>query len=104
MACVDFDPVGGAFVGCTPLPDATSWKLELPGGISLEPDGKIGMFRATVRPRENRVAIEHALRPGESTAGMAGSLRITGLRGVALLLNGQPATLNAEGQGALRSN
>lgn len=44
MAVVEVDPVGGAFIAYTPLPDATTWKLELPGGVAVEAEGKVGML------------------------------------------------------------
>lgn len=51
-----------------------------------------------VWPREDRLAIEHALRPGESTLGMANTLRLRGLSGVKIEVNGLPATLSANGR------
>jgi hypothetical protein len=101
MACVEFEPVSGAFVGYTPLPDATSWKLELPGGISLEPEGKVGMLRVTVWPKANRLHVEHARRPGESTAGMASFLRLRGLNRPHGQLNQQPVQIGPDGRLAL---
>lgn len=98
MACVEFEPVSGAFIGYTPLPDATTWKLELPGGITIEPDGKVGMMRVLAWPRENRLAIETEPRPGESTAGLARTLQIHGLQAPAVQLNGQPARRDAGGR------
>jgi hypothetical protein len=93
MACVEFEPVSGVFVGYTPLPDPTSWKLELPGGIVVEPNGKVGMLRVTARPGENRLAIEYATRPGSSSEGMATVLRVTGLDRPTATLNGQVSPL-----------
>jgi len=97
MACVEFEPISGTFVGYTPLPGATTWKLEVPCGISIEHDGKVDLFRVTVCPRENRLAIEHALRPGESTAGIAAVLRCRGMKNPKILLNGSDAVLGIDG-------
>lgn len=96
IACVEFEPVSGTFVGCTPLPDATAWKFELPDGIAIEADGKVGMLRATVNPGAGRLAIEHALRPGDSTVGMAETLRVNGLEDFVVEMNGRPVTLSAD--------
>jgi hypothetical protein len=104
MACVEFEPVSGTFVGYTPLPDSTSWKLALPGGISIEPDGKVGMFRVTVWPRENQVHVEHARRPGEPPASLAGTLQIRGLNRPQVQVNQQPAQVGADGRLALDTN
>ncbi len=98
MACVEFEPVSGTFVGYTPLPDATKWKLEVPGGITIESEGNVGMLRVMVNPAARRVAIEHALRPGESAVGMAENLHLSGLSGVAVEVNGHPATVGADGR------
>jgi hypothetical protein len=101
MGCVEVEPVSGTFVGYTPLPDATAWKFQVPGGIVIEPDGKIGMLRVTVCPRENRLVVDHAIRPGESLAGMATALRLRGMDGPKVLLNGRAASVGADGRVAL---
>jgi hypothetical protein len=101
MACVEFEPVSGTFVGYTPLPDATAWKLQVPGGITVEPDGKVGMLRVIVCPNENRLVADHALRPGESLTGMATALRLRGMDRPKVLLNGRAASVGADGRVAL---
>jgi len=98
MACVDFEPVTGTFVGYTPLPDASTWKFEVPGGITIEPDGKVGLLRVTVHPRENQVVVDQAHRPGDTTAGLAKSLRVRGMDRPKTILNGRPEDLGAGGQ------
>jgi hypothetical protein len=103
MACVEFEPVSGTFVGYTPLPDATTWKFEVPGGITVEPDGKVGLLRVTVCPKENRLAVEHALRPGEPVAGMATVLRVRGKNMPKVHVNGQSASLTSDGRITLAS-
>jgi len=101
MGCVEFEPVSGTFVGYTPLPDATAWKLEVPGGITVEPDGKVGLLRVTICRRENRLVVDHALRPGEPTAGMAAALRLRGMDKPKILVNGRSASLTSDGLIAL---
>ena len=98
MACVEFEPVSGTFVGNTPLPDATAWKFEVPGGITVVPDGKVGLLRVTVCPRENRIVVDYALRPGEPTTGMATALRLQGMENPKVLLNGRDASVGADGR------
>lgn len=97
MACVEFEPGSGAFVGYTPLPDTTSWKLNLPDGITVEPNGKVGMLRVTVWPRESRLAVEHAVRPGETDGASATRIRLRGVASPSVLLNGKPTSLEADG-------
>jgi hypothetical protein len=103
MACVECEPVSGTFVGYTPLPDATRWKFEVPGGITVEPDGKVGLLRITVFPRANRLMVDHALRPGEPVAGMATTLRVIGMDKPKVHVNGQSASLTSDGRIALAS-
>jgi hypothetical protein len=98
MACVECEPVSGTFVGYTPLPDATTWKFEVPGGIAIEPDGKVGLLRVKVSPRENRLTVEHALRPGEPVTGMATTLRMIGMDKPKVHVNGQPASVTSDGR------
>jgi hypothetical protein len=94
--------VSGAFIGYTPLPDATTWKLEPPGGIAIEPDGKVGLLRVTVWRGENRLAVDHALRPGESSEGIARALQVQGLKQPRVLLNGRAVSAaDADGRIAL---
>jgi hypothetical protein len=101
MGCVEVEPVSGTFVGYTPLPDATRWKFEVPGGITIEPDGKVGLLRVTVCARENRLVVDHALRPGEPTTGMATALRLRGMESPKVLLNGRAASLAEDGHVSL---
>jgi hypothetical protein len=96
MACVEVEPVSGTYVGYTPLPDATAWKFEVPGGITIEPDGKVGMLRVTMRPTENRVEIDYAVRPGESVLGMAKTVRVQGLNQPVAHLNGRRIPVAAD--------
>lgn len=97
MACVEYEPISGTYVGYTPLPDATAWKLEVPGGITVEPDGKVGLLRVTVCPRENQLIVEQAHRPGDMTAGLAKALRVRGMGRPMIILNGGAAVLGADG-------
>ena len=100
MACVEFEPVSGTFVGYTPLPDATTWKFEVPGGITIEPDGKVGLLRVTVCPRENRLW-RNMPASWRVVAGMATALRLRGMDKPKVLVNGQSASLISDGRIAL---
>jgi hypothetical protein len=97
MGCVEWEPQSGVFVAYTPLPDATPWKFVVPGGISLEVEGNVGMFRATVIPRENRIRIDHVLRPGDSSSLWAKSIRIRGLTKPQVSLNGKEVSVGKDG-------
>lgn len=97
MGCVEFEPISGTFVGYTPLPDATDWRFTVPGGIMIEPDGRVGMLRVTVCPRDNSVIVDHALRPGEPIGGLATALRVRGMEKPTVILNGRETILSADG-------
>jgi len=77
MGCVEFEPLSGTFVAYTPLPDATEWKLTLPGDIIIESDGKVGMLRALARPSTGTLDVSFAATPGESGAELRRLLHIT---------------------------
>ncbi|MCX5674892.1 MAG: hypothetical protein NTX87_07775 [Planctomycetota bacterium] len=102
LACVEFEPISGTFVGYTPLPDPTAWKLEVPGGITVEPDGKVGLMRVTLCPRENRITVEQAHRPGDAPTGLATALRVRGMTQPKVILNGRAVSVGQDGRIALR--
>jgi len=54
------------------------------------------MLRVTAAPAARRLSVEHALRPGESTVGMAETLRLSGFEGFVTEVNGRPAALSAD--------
>ncbi|HOW64564.1 MAG TPA: hypothetical protein P5186_18905 [Candidatus Paceibacterota bacterium] len=97
MACIEFEPITGAFVAYTPLPDTTSWRLEFPGGITVEPHGKVGMMRVTAWLKERRLAIEHAARPGDAQSPLAARIQVRGMNSPEVLVNGQSATMETDG-------
>ena len=101
MACVEFDPPSGSSVGYTPLPDPTAFRFSVPGGITIEPDGKVGLLRVRVCPGQNRLALEHAARPGDRSAALATRIRVQGMLGAEILLNGKPVSLAPDGYIAL---
>lgn len=101
MACIELEPLSGIIVGYTPLPDLTSWKLSVPGGISVEPEGKVGLLRVTVCPRENRLSVEYAARPGETESPSSTRVRVRGMINPSISLNGKPISLEADGCFAL---
>jgi hypothetical protein len=60
MAYIQTEPVSGTYVGLNPFPERTAWQFSAPGGITVSADGRVGILRALVCPRENRVELEHA--------------------------------------------
>jgi hypothetical protein len=101
MACVECEPLSGTFVGYTPLPDTTLWTLTVPGGITVEPEGKVGLLRVAVCPRENRLSVEHAVRPGHTGSPLATRMRVRGMTAPSVFLNGKPTSLASDGCFAL---
>ena len=101
MACLEFEPVSGTFVAYTPLPNSTSWKLELPGGIAIEPNGKVGMLRVTICPKESRLAVDYAVRPGETDGASATRIQVRGVTSPSVLVNRKSTSLKADGWIAL---
>lgn len=106
MAYLQTEPITGTYAGFNPLPDPTLWTLEVPGGVSVSADGRLGLARITVRPRENRLWLDYAVRDDQKTPDMATVLVVRGLRPrPALERNGQPCrdarNLTLEGKPAL---
>lgn len=75
-----------------PLPDTTWFNFELPDGVRLEADGKIGIARFVVRPRTGELWIDHALTEEQKSGpDMATVIVVSGLKAnPAVTLNGQP--------------
>ena len=46
--------------------------------LSIKADGRVGLIHAVVRPKENRVRIDYAVRPGSDAKEMATSLVLEG--------------------------
>ena len=106
MAYLQTEPVSGTFCAWNPLPDPTCWMLDIPGGIGVRADGRLGLARVTVQPGENKLWIDYGVRDDQQTADMATALLVSGLRSAPVLeRNGKPYperldTLELEGQTA----
>ncbi|MCX7935342.1 MAG: hypothetical protein N3A66_08800, partial [Planctomycetota bacterium] len=108
MAYLQTEPISGTFAGHNPLPDPAFWALKTPGEVEITADGRLGMARVVVRPKENRLWIDYAVRePDQSRPDMASALLVTGLKAdPAISLNGaplagRPATLTVAGKSAI---
>lgn len=67
MAYLQTEPRSGTYVAFNPLPDLTPFSLDVPGGVQVRTDGRVGITRVMVRPSENRVRIDHALKDEQKT-------------------------------------
>jgi hypothetical protein len=94
------EPKGGVYCGWNPLPDLTSFRFALAGGVSVAADGKVGLTRVLVRPAANEIAIDSAFKPGqEKEPGVATAFRIAGAADkFRVTLNGRPAELRRDGK------
>lgn len=87
------EPHSGEFIGMNPFPDLTAWSLDLPGGIRVSADGKLGITRVVVAPKERTLTIDHAFRPGETDPARATALLAFGFTAPpAVKLNGTMLT------------
>jgi hypothetical protein len=94
MAYLQTEPLSGTYAGFNPLPDPTTWSLSLPGGVSVTADGKLGLARVIVCPKEKKLWVDYALRGAQKTAeGMATKLLIAGLANPTVIYNGRPVEL-----------
>ncbi len=91
MTYLQTEPVSGTYAGFNPLPDLTFWALNLPGGVSVKADGRVGLLRVAVCPRENKVWFDYGLKPEQQGAGMATALLVFGMKAApAVECNGKP--------------
>lgn len=97
MAFLQTEPISGTYAGYNPLPDPVLWKLSVPGGITLQADGRLSMTRVIVCPKDNQLQVDYATKEGQSTPDMATSLLVLGLkRAPVTTVNGKPlATLKS---------
>ena len=73
------EPKAGVYCGWNPLPDLTTYRLSVPGGLAVTADGRIGLTRVVVHRQENRIEIDTAYKPGqEKEAGIATAVLISG--------------------------
>ena len=79
MAYLQTEPISGTFCGFNPLPDPTCWSLQVPGGVTIKADGRLGLARVAVRPRENTLWLEYGVKDDQHTDDMATSLLVFGL-------------------------
>lgn len=91
-AYLQTEPVSGTYAGFNPLPDLTTWSMSVPGGLTVRSAGRIGIARVVVRPKENRIWIDHAFRPGqEKDEAAARAFHIIGCRETPTVeVNGRP--------------
>jgi len=81
MAFLQTVPSTGTYAGYNPFPDPVAWSMKAPGGVTVSADGKLGLARVVVRPRDCRVWIDHAMREEDKgKPGMAKRLTISGMR------------------------
>ncbi len=70
----------GTYTGYNPLPDPTAWSLSMPGGVAVAARGKVSLLRVSVQPKENRLWVDYAAKPGQDGPEMARDLLVTGLK------------------------
>ncbi|NQT89358.1 hypothetical protein HQ560_21495, partial [bacterium] len=57
MAYLQVEPVSGTVAAYNPLPDATCWSLDLPGGGRIASAGRLGMAHVIVNPRAKSLSV-----------------------------------------------
>jgi hypothetical protein len=92
MAYLQTEPTTGTCAGFNPLPDPNFFELTAPGAHVVRADGKLGIARVVVRPREDRIWVDHGLRDDQNSPDMAQCLLLFGFRGEPVVeFNGKPA-------------
>jgi hypothetical protein len=81
MAYLQTEPISGTYAGFNPLPDPSLWSLSLPEGVRISADGRVGLLRVVVRPKENKLWIDYAAKDDQRSPDMAAALLVFGLTG-----------------------
>ncbi len=125
IAYLQTEPVSGTVCAWNPLPDPTCWMLEVTpstgsplrrdatagqagqvGDVAVKADGRLGLARVTVQPKENKLWVDYGVRDDQQTPDMATALLVFGFKAApALEWNGKPNaaqldTVEIEGQTA----
>jgi hypothetical protein len=88
MSYLQADPSSGTYTGYNPLPDPTDWSLSVPGGVTIQADGKVSLLRVAVQPKENRLWIDDARKPDQNGPGMATQLLASGFAQSPIVMRG----------------
>lgn len=93
MAYVQTEPISGTYAGFNPLPDPSCWAFAVPGGVTVKADGRLGLARVVVRPKENRLWLDYGVKDDQRTGDMATALLVFGLKAAPVVeRNGKPVT------------
>jgi hypothetical protein len=60
-----------------PTPTPTKWSLTVPDKVTIAADGRLGLARVVVRPREGALWIDYAVGSGQKS--LASALQVGGL-------------------------
>jgi hypothetical protein len=87
-------PQADTYIAYNPLPDPMPWKLTLPGGMTVQANGKLGLARITARPKANRLYIDYAWKAGQQNADTPTALHVFGTANApAVMVNDKPAAV-----------
>lgn len=91
------EPGSGTYMGLNPFSDPTFWEMNTPGGIGVKADGRLGMTRVIVRPKENSIWVDYDAMTNATRPDMATSLLVFGLKIPPVVeLNGQALQANPQ--------
>jgi hypothetical protein len=105
MAYLQTEPITGTYAGFNPLPDPTLFTLDAPGAVSVKADGRVGLLRCIVRPKEGKLWIDYGVKADQHTPDMATALLVFGLKDAPVVERngttlGKLATATIDGQTA----
>ena len=94
MTYLQAEPHSGTYAASNAFPEATFLTFQMPGGATIQADGRLGMARLTVCPRKQTLSIDYALREDQQARpDMASALLVFGMpRAPAVTLNGTALT------------
>jgi len=80
MAYLQTEPISDTYAGFNALPDPSFFRLEAPGGVVVTADGRLGLARIIVCPKDGRIQLDHEIKADQTGSDIATALVVFGLK------------------------
>ncbi len=78
MSYLIADPFERGVLAYNPLPDPTSWRLQLKDGAEIRADGKVGLLRVAIDRQTRKIEVDHERSPTQSGTALARQFTVRG--------------------------
>ncbi len=84
-------PATDTYIAYNSLPEPIAWSFSVPGGMTIQAKDKLSLARVVVRPKENRIWVDHAVRPAQAAQDQGSALLVFGTsKAPTVMLNDVP--------------